>query len=102
VTSISKEQAAAICYREINQPNLDWPDMPELVVVRVDERERSWVIHYQSKPWVESGDFSQSIVGNGPYVVSKATGNFAIAGTAAPLSDRVTEAERVLAARNAL
>ena len=100
--SISKEQAAAVCYREINKPNLDWPDMPELVVVRVDERERSWIAHYQSKPWVESGDFSQSIVGNGPYVISKATGEFAIAGTAAPLSDRITDAEQALAARDVL
>jgi hypothetical protein len=102
MTAIDKEQAAAICYREINRPNLDWPDMPELVVVCVDERERSWVVHYQSKPWIESGDFSQSIVGNGPYVVSKATGQFTIAGTASPLSDRVDEAERNLATRNAL
>ena len=100
--SISKEQAVAIFYREINQPSLDWSDMPELVVVRVDERERSWVVHYQSKPWVESGDFSQSIVGDGPYVVSKATGEFAIAGTAAPIADRLAEAERALVARNAL
>ena len=98
---ISKEQAEAICYREINRPRFDWPDMPELVVVRSDERERTWVVYYQPRPWVETGDFSQLIAGNGPYVISKATGEFAIAGTAAPLSDRLLEAENVLAAKNA-
>lgn len=99
--SISEKQASEICYRNINQPRPDWPDKPEFVVVRVDERKRTWVVYYQSKLWVITGDISHALAGNGPYLVSKTTGEFEIVGSYPPLSDRLEEAEQRLAVRGA-
>ncbi|GAA0695029.1 hypothetical protein ISN75_04440 [Dyella marensis] len=99
---ISEKQASEICYRNINLPRPDWPDKPEFVVVRVDERERTWVVYYQTKLWAVTRNVSHALAGNGPYLVSKATGEFEVAGSYPPLSDRLEEAEERLATRGGL
>jgi hypothetical protein len=90
---VSENEAYAICYAQINQPDLSWPEKPEIVIISTVEREHSWVFYYQSKPYVEHGDFGQSLVGNGPCVVVKSDGCFAFTATFPPIDERVSEAE---------
>jgi len=90
---ISQGEAYAICYAQINQPDRAWPEKPEIVVTSTEEREQSWVFYYQSKPYVDHGDFGQSLVGNGPCVVLKSDGRFAFTATFPPIDERVFEAE---------
>lgn len=89
---ISKEQARSLCDDEINRPDGYWPDKPELVVVEIVELPEAWVVYYQSRAFLESGNFSDRLVGNGPYVVCKISGRFAIAGSAPPIELRIQEA----------
>lgn len=90
---VSADEAYAICYEQINQPEIGWPEKPEIVVTSTIEREHSWVFYYQSKPYVQDGDFSQSLVGNGPCVVLKSDGRFAFTATYPPIEERICEAE---------
>lgn len=90
---LSQREAYAVCYAQINQPDLGWPEKPEIVVTSTVEREQSWVFYYQSKPYVDNGDFGQSLVGNGPCVVLKSDGRFVFTATFPPIDERVSEAE---------
>jgi len=90
---VSADEAYAICYAQINQPDLSWPEKPEIIVTSTTEGEHSWVFYYQSKPYVEDGDFGQSLVGNGPCVVLKSDGRFAFTATFPPIEERVSETE---------
>jgi Immunity protein 35 len=48
----------------------------ELVILHqwTEESEAAWAFVYNTRSFVESGDMMQSLVGNGPVVVCKATG----------------------------
>lgn len=89
---ITSERAKEICYSEINRPDSYWPDKPEMVVTEVEELGSVWVVYYTSSAYLKSRNVSDALAGNGPYVVSKATGQFSVAGTAAPLDQRIQEA----------
>jgi len=91
---ISRDEAVAIAQGHIDRPS--HAGALELVVTQVEERSASWVVYYDSRKHVESGDFLDAIAGNGPVVVAKSTGRVAVAGTAAPLLDRIVEAEEAL------
>ena len=93
---LTVQEAHAICYSEINRPDPSWPEKPEIIIVNTDETKHSWVFNYQSRPYVENGDFSQSLVGNGPCVVLKTSGKFAFTATFPTISERVAETEKWL------
>ena len=91
---ISRDEEVAIAQGHIDRPS--HAGALELVVTQVQERNASWVVYYDSRKHVETGDILDAIAGNGPVVVAKGTGRIAVAGTAAPLLDRIVEAEEVL------
>jgi hypothetical protein len=91
---ISRSEAVAIAQAHIDRA--EYTDALRFVVTRVQERDHSWVVYYDSQRHVETGNPLDSIAGNGPLVVAKRTGEVAVAGTAAPLADRIMEAEHSL------
>ena len=91
---ISRSEAVAIAQAHIDRP--EYTTTLQLVVTQVQERDLSWVVYYDSREHVATGNLSDAIAGNGPVVVAKATGKVAVAGTAAPLADRIVEAENSL------
>ncbi len=96
---ITKAQAETIVSERINQPDPYWPEKPEMVITRVEERELGWVIYYDSRRHVESGDYRDALAGNAPYFVARDDGSLWDTGTAAPLEERIREAERRLLVR---
>ena len=48
---------------------------------------------YQTSDFVETGDFTHALAGNGPILVSKLTGTVEVAGTALPVEDYIPEFE---------
>jgi len=90
---LSEADAHAICYAQINKPDPYWPDKSEILIVKTEETQHSWVFFYQSKLYVEHGDFSQQLVGNGPCVVLKSDGRLAFTATFPPIDERIVEAE---------
>lgn len=60
---------------------------PDLVLLKdgTMEREFGWVFFYQSKRYLETGNFSDILAGNAPLVVTKSDGRLHETGTAHPV-----------------
>lgn len=86
---ITEAQAREICRREINHAE---PESLDIVVTDVLELPDAWVVHYQSRAFVESGNFSDRLAGNAPFVICKKTGKFVVLCTALPLERQIQEA----------
>ena len=91
----SKEQAIALIYSRINQPNPQWPDKPEMVVVLVEERELGWLVYYDSGRHQETKDVRDALAGNAPFLVSKEDGTVFETYTAM-LDESLRKAEKAL------
>jgi hypothetical protein len=99
---ITRAEAEAIVYQRINLPDPYWPEKPEMVITQVDERELGWVVYYDSRRHLETGDFRDALAGNAPYLVVRDDGSLWETGTAPPIEARIREAEqRFLAQRRA-
>ena len=96
---ITRETAERMVYERINTPDPNWPDRPEMIVVRVDEHELGWVVFYTSRRYHETGDFRLAIAGNAPYLVSREDGALFETGTAPPFEARLRSAEQKLRAQ---
>ncbi|MGW0574754.1 YrhB domain-containing protein [Streptomyces sp. NPDC002920] len=46
----------------------------QLLVAHVEEHELAWIVSYQSAEYVRTGDPSQLLVGNGPFLVDRVDG----------------------------
>jgi len=90
---ITQQQAEQLVYERINAPWPHWSDKPEMIVVHTDERPSGFVVYWTSRPWHETRDIRYAIAGNGPYLVCRIDGTLFETGTAAPIEDRIREAE---------
>ena len=90
---ITQQHAEQLVHEHINVPNPQWPNMPEMIVTRVEVHELGWLVCYDSRPHHETGDFRYAIAGNAPYLVSRKDGAMFVTGTAPPFAERVREAE---------
>src|SRR6476661_6399082 len=95
---ITRETAEKLVYERINTRDPNWPDKPEMIVVRVDEHPLGWVVFYTSRLHHETGDFRLSVAGNAPYLVSREDGALFETGTAPPFEARLRAAEQKLRA----
>jgi Immunity protein 35 len=93
---ITQEQAEQLVYERVNRPDPAWPDKPEMIITRTEERALGWVVYWTSRPWHETRDFRHAIAGNGPYLVSREGGTLFETGTAPPIEERILAAERRL------
>lgn len=96
---ITKAQAEALVHERINLPDTRWPQKPEMVIAHVEERELGWVVYYNSRRYLESGDDRAALAGNAPYFVARDDGSVWETGTAAPVEDYVRAAEQQLLSR---
>ena len=55
------------------------------------ERGFGWVFFYQSKRYLQSGNFSDVLCGNAPILVAKTDGRIHVMGTARPLEHYLTQ-----------
>ena len=64
-------------------PDYENPNI-ELVILedRTQEHDFGWVFFYNSKKYIESGNFRDAIAGNAPLIVDRKSGQIHITGTA--------------------
>lgn len=74
------EQARAVAERQIRDG--EDPSFPLVLLDQTLERSWCWVFFYQSKAFLETGDFEHCLLGNRPIVVNKADGELWRMGTA--------------------
>jgi Immunity protein 35 len=72
---IDKETAKKLAVEFINSSSLDDVNDSDLIIVdkATIEKPYGWIFSYDSKKFLESGDFTYSLLGNGPVVVDKET-----------------------------
>ena len=90
---ISISEARDLVFQELKKE-------PEFDLVIQDsetiEKEWGWVFFYQSRKFIESGDFRDMVVGNAPYIVNKESGDLHITGTASDIFHYINEYEKSL------
>ena len=59
---------------------------PEIAVVEGEpvETVHAWIFFYNAKRYLETGEFSHALAGNGPILVNKSTSAIEMFGTAVP------------------
>ena len=62
-------------------------DQVELVILdeHTIEDEFGWVFFYESKAYLDTGDFSYALAGNAPLLISRMDGSVHVTGTARPI-----------------
>jgi hypothetical protein len=55
-----------------------------------------WVFFYQTRKWLETGDFRHAMVGNAPIIVDRIDGNVLVTGTALPVDDYLAKYEAAI------
>nr|WP_275441472.1 YrhB domain-containing protein [Psychrobium sp. MM17-31] len=61
------------------------------------EKNWGWVFFYQSKAYIETGDFREMLSGNAPIIVNRMTGELSYTGTAYDVEHYINEYEAALA-----
>lgn len=87
------DSAKAIVSKVINSKYYAPGD--ELVIVDEDtiEKDYGWIFFYNSREFLETGEFSARVAGNGPIVIEKADGRITQLGTARPSEEYIREFE---------
>ena len=69
---------------------------PVLAIVDGEPSEtvHAWVFFYNTKEYLETGDFSEALAGNGPILVNKVSGEIEAFGTAVPLDELFAEYDK--------
>ena len=76
---------------EIDDDLDDWAVVQEDLTI---EKPWGWVFFYQSRRYLETGEFSSQLVGNSPIIVNRATGVATMTGTAEPVEAYIREYEQ--------
>lgn len=64
------------------------------VVITLQGRfSEGWFFYFQSRVYLETGDFSAQLIGNSPFVIDKDTGEIHELGTAYPIEKYLQEYE---------
>ena len=90
---MTREEAQLLVARKLRE-------MSDLDIVVLDdatlERPWGWVFFYQSREFLETGEFSARLAGNGPIFVNRNTGELRHAGTALPVETYIEDYEKFL------
>ena len=83
---IDEAQARRIAAKEIGdgQPS-GYGFTPAIIDDATKEIPEGWVFFYNSREYLETGDFSFCLAGNAPVVVCREDGRVLVTGTAEPL-----------------
>lgn len=94
---VNREEARRLVFERVIGPS----DLGSLALKLLDqhtiETEFGWVFFYNSRRYIETGDFSYALAGNAPIIVDRATGSLHITGTAHPTAEYIEEFRRTRA-----
>ncbi|MFG2791938.1 YrhB domain-containing protein [Streptomyces sp. NPDC048419] len=75
---IERDAAVRIVEEELDREHQKWAaagvDRTRARVVRVEEHELVWIVHWQSEEFARTGDLGAMLVGTGPYLVDRVDG----------------------------
>ena len=93
---LTEDEAKQLIYSRINAEDPHEVTKVELAIIDDEtiETEYGWVFFYQTRDYLKTGDFADTLVGNAPYIVNKYTGEVIETGTAYPIEDYIAEYEK--------
>lgn len=91
---LSKDEARSVAERYIAE--LESVIGTELVLIdeATIERTFGWVFFYNSRSYVDTGNFSECLVGNAPVIITRENGEIHTTGTALPIESYLDNFER--------
>ncbi|WP_444893706.1 YrhB domain-containing protein [Microbulbifer sp. TRSA001] len=94
---MNKQEALSLVEAELERVK-DKYNRIDCVVLAEETIEKAWgwVFFYQSKTYVETGDFRNMLAGNAPIIVNRDTGQLSYAGTAHDIECYIKEYEDAL------
>ena len=96
---LTKTEALELVSKRLS--NMSSPSDPFVVVEKSTiEKPFGWVFFYNSKKFIETGEFCYRLAGNGPVIVNKEDGSVQFFGANRPPLELVAEYEQKLAGGN--
>lgn len=83
---ITKDQAISIASTYVKEKPVSSKHTLVLQLEKTIEFELGWVFFSQTKAFIESGNFLDTVVGNSPIIVDKRDGKIVVMGTAYPVN----------------
>jgi hypothetical protein len=86
---IDKETARKLAYKYLNSTN---PHVKDEIIIRDEytiEKEYGWIFRYNTKTYIETGDYGKSLIGGGPLIVEKSDGSLEMLGSAYSPEDQI-------------
>ncbi len=93
---MDKSDAARLVLDSLNASYDDPSDSLVLLDEATIEKQYGWVFFYQSRNYIETGDLTWMLAGNGPIVVLRDEGAIHSLGTALPIEEEIAEFEQEL------
>lgn len=91
---ISLEIARELVCQYLSRQEQEIGEALQLIDSETIEQSFGWIFFYNSKHYLETGDFSNMLVGNAPLIVDKCYGNVYITGTALPIDSYIADFEK--------
>ena len=90
---IDRDSAKAMVWSYLDE---NFGREPELAIVdgEPSETTHAWIFFYNTREYLETGEFSAALAGNGPVLVNKVTGDIEAFGAATALDELFAEYER--------
>jgi hypothetical protein len=63
-------------------------------LTNIHEESFGWIFFYNSKQFIDTGDFSYAIAGNAPIIINRMTGELSVTGTAHSIEYYIEEYQR--------
>lgn len=95
---MNKEEAQSLVETELENTK-DKYNPIDCAVLEEETTEKpwGWVFFYQSKEYIETGDFRHMVGGNAPIIVNRVTGELIHTGTAHDIEHYINEYEKTFA-----
>ena len=94
---MNKHEAQSLVMAELEKTKDKYEPIDYAILLdETIEKEWGWVFFYQSKAFVESGDFSEMLSGNTPIIVNRHSGELFYTGSAFEIGHYIEEYEDTL------
>ena len=89
-------EAEKIAKKYLLEKEREFDESLQLIDSETIEKSIGWVFFYNSKEYIETGDFLSMLAGNAPFIINRNNGELYETGTAMSLDEYVSEYEAQL------
>lgn len=91
MTVLNQEDASQVALEYLTKLEKKIGEPLSLVNSEILKKDFGWVFFYNSKKYIETGDFRSMLAGNAPFIVDRNSGEIHVTGTAKPIEDYIAD-----------